>query len=189
MSRPEGKEKVSKREKLTEIQEFFCLKYVALGGISGKGAEAARLAGSKAKNPDVVAGKWLALVKVQNRIRELKAKVEKRALKTAEDWEREIDLIAFYRGHQDFYKPDGTLKDIKDLTEEQLAIVHEIEHTAVGGSGDKLLVRVTNLKIYDKLKALDMKGRRLGIYKQTLVVEDPYSAYLARLQKVKEEKK
>ncbi len=183
MNKPEGKKKVSKRDKLTEIQEFFCLKYVALGGISGKGAEAARLAGSKAKNPEVVASKWLKLTKVKNRIAGLMEKVEKRAIRTAEDWEREVDLVGFYRDHKSFYKEDGTFKDIKDLTEEQLAMVDEVEHTTVGGSGDKPLVKITKLKIHNKLKALDMKGKKLGIYKELKeVVTETYAERIKRLR-------
>ncbi|RJP48729.1 MAG: hypothetical protein C4586_08405 [Anaerolineaceae bacterium] len=188
MAKAREKRKTPKRDKLTQAQEFFCFKYVELGGMKGKGAEAARRAGSKAKNPDVVAAKWLALAKVQKRIQELMAKVENKAIKTAEDWDREIDMIAFYRGHHDFYKPDGTLKDISELTDEQLAIIHEIEHTQVGGgNGSKPLIKVTNLKVYDKLKALDMKGKRLGIYRSTVVVEDPFSAYIDRLEQKRKE--
>ncbi len=64
------------------------------------------------------------------------------------------------------------MKDVADLTDEQLAIVHEIENRTitVGGTDTGTVrptVRVTNLKLYDKLKALVQKGRRLGLFKET----------------------
>lgn len=126
-------------------------------------------------------------VDIKAKIKELQEDAQKRAIKTADDWEREVDVIAFFRGHADFYKKDGTLKDIKDLTSEQLAVVHEIENISTGG-GEKPLVRVTNLKLYDKLKALDMKGKRLGVYKMTLEVKDPYMKYLEAIRRQKQEK-
>ncbi len=133
--------------------------------------KAAIRCGFSEKSAYELGSRLLRKVEVKARIAELQAELNAKALKTAEDWEREVDLIAFFRGHRDFYYPkghekEGQLKDVAELTDTQLAIVHEIEHRSFGG-GERPLVHVTNLKLYDKLKALEQKGKRLGLFKET----------------------
>jgi len=180
MGKPIKKKKPGKKD-LREAR--FPYEYV----IDLNGQKAAERCGVAPRGARVWASRLLTNTNIKAKIKELQEDAQKRAIKTADDWEREVDVIAFFRGHADFYKEDGTLKDIKDLTPEQLAVVHEIENTTVGG-GDKPLVRVTNLKLYDKLKALDMKGKRLGVYKMTLEVKDPYMKYLEAIRRQKQEK-
>jgi phage terminase small subunit len=179
--------KVSKKEmsrKADLRRERFPYEFI----VDLNATQAAIRCGCSPRSARTLGARLFAKADVQAKIQELWNEIKKRALKTAEDWEREVDLIAFFRGYADFYKPDGTLKDIKDLTPEQLAVVHEIEHSTIGVGKDKPLVRLTNLKLYDKLKALDLKGKRLGIYKQTFVVEDPYMKYLAAIEQRKQQK-
>jgi phage terminase small subunit len=154
---------LSKGKKITKRQiraDRFPHEYI----IDLNGKKAAIRCGYSPKTAESQASRLLRKDKVANKIKELQDAANRRAIKTADDWDREIDLVAFFRGHHDFYQEDGSLKPIKDLTAEQLTIVQEIEHASTGG-GDKPLIKITNLKIYDKMKALEMKGKRLGIYR------------------------
>lgn len=178
------KKKKRKSQKKNAREERFPYEYV----IDLNGQKAAERCGVLPKGARVWASRLLTKPNIQNKIKELQEEQKKNALRTAQDWEREVDMVAFFRGHKEFYKPDGSLKDVKDLTDEQLAQIREIESQSTGG-GDKPVVRVTNLRLWDKLKALDMKAKALGIYKQTMVIEDPYMAYMKEIARQAQEGK
>jgi len=177
------KKKRQDKSNLTEIQELFCLKYVELGGLSGKGAEAARQAGSKAKDPDSVAAKWLALDKVLVRITELKKKVEEKSIDKGVMGAVEAQgiLDAMIRANlADYYDSDGKPKKITELTRDQIAAIEELVPSMSGNIIPRL---------HNKLSALDKKLRTLGLYKQTLVLEDPYMKYLAEIARNQNQEK
>lgn len=79
---------------------------------------------------------------------------------TVERIVRELALIAFGSKRAVMaWGPDGVkLKDSETLTEEQAAIVSEVKETvsATGGS--------LSLKTHDKVKALELLGRSLGMF-------------------------
>ena len=153
-------------------EERFPYEYV----IDLNGQKAAERCGVLPAGARVWASRLLTKPNIQAKIKELQEAANKRAIKTAEDWEREVDLIAFSNA-RDFIKEDGTLKDLKELTPEQAAVIDTIVESRMGD------LKVRTFNRHNKIKALDMKGKRLGIYRTTVVVEDPFAKYIEQLEK------
>lgn len=100
------------------------------------------------------------LDKVQQRILELQAKAAKANDVTVERIVRELALIAFGSKKQIMeWGPSGVkLIDSNTLTDDQAALVAEVKETTsqTGGS--------LSLKTHDKVKALELLGRHVGMF-------------------------
>lgn len=99
-------------------------------------------------------------VKVQSRVAELGAKAAAANEVTVERIVRELSLIAFGNKRAVMaWGPDGVkLKDSEGLTDDEAAQVLEVKETtsATGGS--------LSLKTHDKVKALELLGRHVGMF-------------------------
>jgi len=146
---------------LTEQQEKFCQAYVECGNAS----EAYRRAYPRAKNwkPESVhrkAHELLGNVKIMSRLDELRRPALKKAEVTAERVVKELARIAFGDKRELMeWGPNGVvLKSSDGLSEDQAAMVAEVSETiSQGGCSIKL-------KTYDKVKALELLGRYLGMF-------------------------
>jgi phage terminase small subunit len=104
--------------------------------------------------------------KIKARIEVLLSKAAKANDVTIERIVRELALIAFGSKRDVMaWGPDGvTMKDSKTLTEEQAAIVSEVK-SAPGAQGVAV-----SLKTHDKVKALELLGRHVGMFSDKVEV-------------------
>jgi hypothetical protein len=148
------------------------IQYVVLGQPpSGKRASAAQAwidAGYKPKDyhtAEVNASEFLS--KPENKIEVEKIQIEllEREKITSEKILREISLIGFVN-MADFYKQDGTLKQINELTRDQTAVIQEVCHDKNG--------KFLGYKLFNKIDGLDRLGRNKKLFiNQTEVIQPP----------------
>lgn len=152
---------------LSDQQEAYCLAIVA--GMSQIDAyrhshPAARKWQDQAVYPK--ASVLSANDKVKVRIGNLLKKAAEKNDVTAERIIKEIALIAFGR-KKDLMKwgPEGLkLIDSDTLTDDQAALVSEIKETVTSAGG------TLSLKTHDKVKALELLGRHVGLFSDKLEV-------------------
>jgi phage terminase small subunit len=164
----------AKVSRLTPKQERFCQEYL----IDLNATQAAARAGYKAKNPGslrVIAHLVLAKEEVQKRILDLRDAQATRTEITADRIVEELGRIAFI-DIADFLEWDGKrfkIKALADLTKEQRAAIAEFNEklTAAG---------ITHgIKFHDKLEALQLLGKRFGLFKDQLEVSGKDGAPVA----------
>lgn len=152
--------------KLTEKQESFAQKYIETGNAS----EAYRQVyscKSKSKNAvHVRASELLANSKVAVRVKELKSIHQDRHIVTVDRVIEELSKLAFYNAGNFFkWGPDGVkIIDQSELTPDQLAVVQSASETVTQHGGT---IRVN---LPDKLKALELLGRTLGMFADNINV-------------------
>jgi phage terminase small subunit len=72
---------------------------------------------------------------------------------------RELARVAF-ADLRSIYRPDGSLMSVSELSDDAAASVAGVESTEVGdGTG-----YIRKLKRWDKVKALELLGKHLGMY-------------------------
>jgi phage terminase small subunit len=145
-----------KPKKLTLKQERFCQEIV----VDWNAAAAARRAGYSKATAKQIATENLSKPYLLERIKVELDRLSKRAEMDAEEAIRETALIARSRidSYLDF-GPDGiTLKDLRDMTDDEIAAIGEVSET-VSKDGGSL-----RFKLGDKLKALDQLHRIHGSY-------------------------
>jgi phage terminase small subunit len=100
------------------------------------------------------------LKKLEKEIAAAQAEQSKRTEVTADRIVKELARIAFVDPRKVFkWGPDGvTLLPSDQLTEDEAAIVAEVSETTTESGGS------IKVKRFDKLKALELLGRRLGMF-------------------------
>jgi phage terminase small subunit len=100
------------------------------------------------------------LRKLENEIAEAKKEQSERTKITADRIIKELARIAFIDPRKVFkWGPDGvTLRPSDELTEDEAAIVAEVSETITESGGS------IKGKRFDKLKALELLGRHLGMF-------------------------
>lgn len=166
---------------LTPQQERFCREYL----LDLNGSAAYRRAYPKVseKVARVNAAKLLAKASVRERVAELQKAAVARSDLSADRVLRELALIAFQRNGP-LYRPDGSLKSPSEWdeatdasiagveTEEALAREDRQEGQAHGGALARstargaLLGHTHKVKRWDKLRALELLCKHLGLLKE-----------------------
>ncbi|MDR1514077.1 MAG: terminase small subunit [Synergistaceae bacterium] len=129
--------------------------------------QAAIRAGYSEKTAYSVGQENLIKPEIKNAIDAALAERSKRTEVTADRVVKELARIAFVDTRQIFeWGPDGvTLRPSDELTDDEAAIVAEVSETISKDGGS------IKAKRFDKLKALELLGRHLGMFKDKLEVD------------------
>lgn len=159
---PAGKKKIASSE-LTENEQRFGDEYL----IDFNGTKAAIRAGYSKKTAASQASRLLRKVKIQKYLSDKKEKISAKLDISQERTMQEIGRIAF-SSLKCLFDENGDLKQIKDLTDDEAAILSsvEIEELFAGGLGGlKVSIGKTKkLKLWDKVKALEMLAKHYKLY-------------------------
>ena len=170
--------------KLSIMQARFAMEYIQ----HGNGKQAAICAGYSDRSAEVKASKLLRNRVVQDEIARLRAELEKQALMNAEDAHRILDII-IRANLGDYFDDAGQPKSLNELTYKQRLALEDLTAFTSERSGGTQTVMGVNVKLYSKLKALDMKFKLLGAYRQSAPADDPYMNYLEAIRKQRERTK
>jgi phage terminase small subunit len=102
-------------------------------------------------------------------IRAAQAKQSARTEITADRVVKELARIAFVDTRQVFtWGPNGvTLRDSSELTDDEAAVVSEVSETTTESGG------TIKVKRFDKLKALELLGKHLGMFVERKEISGP----------------
>lgn len=142
---------------LTEKQKKFVEEYL----IDLNATQAAIRAGYSVKTADVQSSRMLGNVKVQQAIAE---KMAERSRRTGINQDRvlmELAKIAFVNADDVINAQDATTKE--GASRDDLAAIQSIKVKSFGEDGIE-----REIKLADKLKALEMLGRHLGMWNDKL---------------------
>ncbi len=156
---------------LTPKQKRFVAEY--LKDLNGK--QAAIRSEYSAKTAEVQAARLLSNAKVQAAIAEAQAERAKRTNITNDRILQELAAIGFY-DITDYANVEGnsvTIKDTLAIDKDKRAAIAGIKQTQAG----------IEVKMLDKLKALELMGRHNGMFKDTVTHEVEDLAALAELLK------
>jgi len=142
--------------KLTARQERFVEEYL----IDQNATQAAIRAGYKAKAATQCASRLLRFANVAKAVTNRKFAILTAAGVTQKDIVKELTRIGFseQRGLMT-WGPDGVkLRESDELTDDQAAAVAEVSETRTASGG------ALRLKTHDKVRALELLGRHLGVF-------------------------
>lgn len=153
-----------KKKKLTAKMERFCNEYI----IDLNAAGAARRAKYSPKTAAVIGRENLLKPNIIVRIRELQKSTVDSLEMDAKRVISELNKIA-YSNSQDYFDKDGYLKGIHELTRDQAAALSSFEmeelYMGQGQGTPKLHIGdLKKMKLWDKLKSLDMLGRHFSLF-------------------------
>lgn len=162
-------EKDGERMALNEKQERFCEEYL----IDLNATQAAVRAGYKARSARQQGSDLLSKAAVRARIDELKAERSRRTEISADRVLTELARVAFYnpRDVLDF----RTAQVLEKATEDDLRVIAGVKvkyvpHKTEDGDFEEAIER--EVRLCDKLKALDMLAKHLGVYDKTAAASD-----------------
>lgn len=167
----EKSEAVKKRE---AKEDLFCVLYTTPNSPTYKhGTKSAIKASYAEKSAHVTASKLLKKPKIIDKIKKI---LEKRTAKLefgAQEVLAELKKLAT-SNLGDFFDDQGLLKNWKDLTRDQTACLEAVDfkHFAKEGDDRLTIAQVHKLKFWSKLKALELYGQHLSLFKNELA--DPY---------------
>lgn len=144
------------KPKLTPKQERFCAEYPQ----DLNATKAAIRAGYSRKTARQMGSENLSKPYILEKITYQQKKALDQAEIKAADVLRELEKVAFsnIKDYLDIKRGRLEIKDLKKLSDEQLAAVAEISETVSQHGG------TIRFKLYDKLKALKDLGLRFGIF-------------------------
>jgi len=118
------------------------------------------------------ASKLLAHPGISTRIAELRSKIEQKTEITIQRIAEELARVAFadQRKVMRWGQHGVTLHDSDDLSDDAAAIVSEVSETTTKDGGS------IKLKSHDKVRALELLGKHMGMFKEKLEVTTPGSA-------------
>lgn len=148
------------RPKLETRHTRFCREYI----IDLNASAAAKRAGYSAATAPQIANRLMADPRIHEEISRLMGERVKRTEITQDMVIKELGYIAFGRAsHLMKWGPNGIeVKPSEELSDEEIALVAEISETV---SGNESQNRSIKLKCNDRLKALELLGRHLGMFK------------------------
>lgn len=144
--------------KLTAKQRRFCEEYL----IDLNATQAAIRAGYSAQTANRIASENLSKPDIQSRIEKLMVERSQRTAINQDKVIQELSKIAF-SNISDYLKVEDNRVEVFDtdkIKQEMLAVIAEIKQT------DSKL----SIKLHDKLKALELLGRHLGMFKDKLEI-------------------
>lgn len=150
---------------MTESQKRFCDEYL----IDLNATRAYKVAYPKTKKEETInsaSSRMLRNVKVQEYISEKIKEREKRTEVTQDMVIRELSRIAFLDIRK-LYNESGGLKNIQDIDDETIKAISSLETLEEydGYGEDKEQIGNTQkVKLLDKLKALELLGKHLGMF-------------------------
>ena len=150
---------VCKCKNLTAKQTRFCLEYL----VDLNGTQAAIRAGYSKKTANRIANENLIKPVISQRVAFLKMKRNKRVELTADEVLLELKRIAF-SNICDLKIDWDKVKDWNDLTDDQKAVIAEIKVTET--KGQDWTKTITEIKLHDKLKALEKLSKHTGLYEK-----------------------
>lgn len=162
---------------LTNQQKLFCQEYLKLGMNATQAYMKVYKTCKKEETAMASASRLLRNVKVKEYIEELQSKVEEKAIVSIEDIVKELTAIAF---------TDRT-KISKMVTKEKQLEKTTLVYKAVDFSDTDTLDNETKkviagykqtqsglaVETYDKMKALELLGKYLGMFTETVKIENP----------------
>lgn len=158
-------------DELTDKEKRFCDEYL----IDLNATAAYARAGYTGKSNGVLrtgAHKLLTKANIQVHIQELMQKRSNRVQIDQDRVVKELATVAFLDPAR-FYTLSGDLRNIKEMEEDVRRVIQSIESFEEweGTGDDKHLVGHTKkLKFWDKLKALELVGKHLGMWKDKVEV-------------------
>ncbi len=156
--------------KLNAKQLRFCQEYV----VDQNGTQAAIRSGYSSKTADVIASRLLGKIKVQAVVQSLQVNIAKQLEIDSEDIAMEFKNVAF-SNIVDYLNSDFSLKDISRLPHFLSAAIESIKIRKVGNAV------YTEIKLFDKLKALEALGKHLGMFGEHRIHEERPSLDLSKL--------
>lgn len=138
---------------MTDKQARFCEEYM----IDLNATQAAIRAGYSPKTANEQAARLLANVSIQNRIAQLQAEQSRRTGVSADRVVRELAKVAFVNAGDLIDARTASLKS--DAAPDDLAAVQSVKVKTFEEDGLE-----QEVKLADKLKALDLLGRHLGMF-------------------------
>jgi phage terminase small subunit len=159
-------------KKLSPQQQRFVEEY-CLGDKTA--TEAALIAGYSKKRPDVAASKLLAQPHIAAAVEAKRKKLADKFEVTQERIRAELAAVAF-GDLRLLYDESGELRSIHELSPEvaaQLAGVEVEELFAGRGEKRKQIGRVRKVKRWDKVRALELLGKDLGMFADRLKFDGP----------------
>jgi len=155
--------------KLTDKQKRFCEEYL----IDLNATQAAIRSGYAEKDADVQGPRLLGNVGIQAEIKRLQDARSQRTEKSADDVLREYEAIGFSDIRHYFDVDDEgiiTVRSFEDIPSEYTRIIESIKQTRsdrFNKDGDLVATQVkTELKLWDKHKALEMVARHVGGFEE-----------------------
>lgn len=145
--------------KLTPKQEKFVAEYA----IDNNATQAAIRAGYSKKGANRAASHLLSNIVIQKAIERRRAKLVRKIDVKAENVIQELARIAF-SDVRHLFDEDGQLIPIAELKDEVASAVASIEISKRQAGGNTELV--SKIKLADKLKALEMLSRHLGLFEK-----------------------
>lgn len=141
---------------MTEKQKRFCEEYM----IDLNATQAAIRAGYSPKTAQQQSTRLLSNVLVQNRIAQLQAEQSRRTGVSADRVVRELAKIAFVNA-VDLIDPETASVKL-DASRDDLAAVQSVKVKTFGEDGLE-----HEVKLADKLRALELLGKHLGVFKES----------------------
>ena len=157
---------MTRPNQLTQLHIRFCEHYVANGG----NAKQAMLdAGYSPTTADSASGFLLTKPIVRDYIARLQVPRRRKIEATADRVLEELCRIAF-SDPRELYDEWGRLRPIHELEDHVAATVSEVKEEIIsrkGDSDDEKEVRTKRVKLWDKMKALEMLAKHLKLYADT----------------------
>lgn len=139
---------------MTDKQARFCEEYM----IDLNATQAAIRAGYSPKTAQEQSARLLSNIMVQNRLAQLQAEQSRRTGVSADRVVRELAKIAFANASDLIDLETASVK--LDASRDDLAAIQSIKVKSFGEDGLE-----HEVKLADKLRALDLLGKHLGMYK------------------------
>ena len=146
-------------KKPTAKQQRFVEEYL----VDLNATRAAIRAGYSKKTADRIGPKLVVESCVSEAIREAIEKRSSRTEITADRVLQELGFIAFsnMKDYVEFGPPGVTLEELSEMTDDQSRAISQVSHNFNAEGGGSV-----NFKLHDKLKALDLIGKHLGMFKE-----------------------
>lgn len=148
---------------LTPKQKRFCEEYI----VDFNATQAAIRAGYSENTARNIAGNLLTKINIQEYVKSLSNKQQQRTEITADRVIEEIAKVAFC-DIKNLYNEDGRLKEPQELEDHVSATVSSFknrrEYQGKDEDGNAEYATIDEYKTYDKLKALELLGKRFAIF-------------------------
>lgn len=152
--------------KLTAKQQRFCDEYL----IDLNATQAAIRAGYKASKKNTFEVIGYQLLQKTSVAEQISIAMAERSRRTGINQDRviqELARIAFVNPQKVIDATDGSVRD--DATEDDLACIQSVKVKTM--NGDKGFSEEREVKLNDKLKALELLGKHLGMFKDKVELE------------------
>ena len=148
---------------LSEKRQRFCEEYL----IDSNATQAAIRAGYSPKTANEQGARLLANVSIQKVIAKAIAERSKRTGINQDRVIQELARIAFVNPQNVIDSEDASVRE--DATEDDLACIQSVKVKTMDGAKGKSVER--EVRLNDKMKALELLGKHLGMFKDKLEVD------------------